>query len=104
MFRLPPNPCSAHSDPSSLPAQVAAVLRLILGLADVAVIRQWSGCEGYVADNLPVIGPAGTKPGLFHAFGFCGHRFQLGPGVGDAIAELIPTGRCSTPLEDFAII
>jgi sarcosine oxidase subunit beta len=82
---------------------VAAVLKLVPALVDVAVIRQWSGCEGYVADNLPVMGASGTTPGLFHAFGFCGHGFQLGPGVGDAMAELIATGRCATPLDDFAI-
>ncbi|WP_297773843.1 FAD-binding oxidoreductase [uncultured Roseovarius sp.] len=103
--RIPvaPDPGFARADPTCLPAQVAAVLRLVPALADAAVIRQWSGCEGYVADTLPVIGPSGTTPGLFHAFGFCGHGFQLGPGVGDAMAELIATGHCATPLEDFAI-
>ncbi len=98
-----PDPGFAQADPSSLPAQVAAVLKLVPALGDVAVIRQWSGCEGYVADNLPVMGASGTTPGLFHAFGFCGHGFQLGPGVGDAMAELIATDRCATPLADFSI-
>jgi len=97
------DPGFAHADPARLPEQVAAVLRMVPALRDVAVIRQWSGCEGYVADNLPVMGASGTTPGLFHAFGFCGHGFQLGPGVGDAMAELIATGRCDTPLEDFSI-
>lgn len=98
-----PDPGFADPDPACLPAQVAAVLKLVPALADVAVIRQWSGCEGYVADNLPVMGASHTTPGLFHAFGFSGHGFQLGPGVGDAMAELIVTGRCATPLEDFSI-
>jgi sarcosine oxidase subunit beta len=52
---------------------------------------------------LPVMGKSATTPGLFHAFGFCGHGFQLGPGVGDAMAELVMTGRCETPLDDFRI-
>lgn len=93
----------AKPDPMRLPAQLRAVIKLVPALADVAVIRQWSGCEGYVADGLPVIGPSATNPRLFHAFGFCGHGFQLGPGVGDAMAELIATGSCETPLEPFAI-
>lgn len=96
-------PGFAQPDPACLLAQVAAVLKLVPALAEVAVIRQWSGCEGYVADALPVMGPSGTTPGLFHAFGFCGHGFQLGPGVGDAMAELIASGQSETPLEDFAI-
>jgi sarcosine oxidase, subunit beta len=93
----------ARPDPLLLPAQLRAVLRLCPALADVAVIRQWSGAEGYVADMLPVLGPSGTTPGLFHAFGFCGHGFQLGPGVGDALAELVTTGACETPLEAMHI-
>ncbi|KQW60542.1 hypothetical protein ASD02_25470 [Ensifer sp. Root1252] len=44
-----------------------------------------------------------TTPGLFHAFGFSGHGFQLGPGVGDVMAELITTGWTETPLHDFRI-
>ena len=101
--RVESEPGFAQPDPARLPAQVAAVLKLVPALADVAIIRQWSGCEGYVADALPIMGPSGTTPGLFHAFGFCGHGFQLGPGVGAAMAELIATGQCETPLKEFAI-
>lgn len=96
-------PGHAVAQPGALPAQLRSVIRLLPALRDVAVIRQWSGCEGYIDDGLPVIGPSGRKPGLFHAFGFCGHGFQLGPGVGDALAELIATGRCDTPLDPFHI-
>jgi sarcosine oxidase subunit beta len=97
------DPGHAAAKPGTLAAQLRSVIRLLPALRDVAVIRQWSGCEGYVDDGLPVIGPSGTRPGLFHAFGFCGHGFQLGPGVGDALAELITTGRCDTPLDPFHI-
>jgi sarcosine oxidase subunit beta len=93
----------AHADPARLPAQVRAVVQLVPALRHVAIIRQWSGAEGYVRDGLPVMGASRTTPGLFHAFGFCGHGFQLGPGVGDAMAELVATGRCETPLQDFSI-
>lgn len=103
--RIPvdPEPGHARADPTRLPEQLRAVLRLVPALHDVAVIRQWSGCEGYVRDGLPVMGASATTPGLFHAFGFCGHGFQLGPGVGDAMAELIATGECETPLAPFSI-
>ncbi|TIO53281.1 MAG: FAD-binding oxidoreductase [Mesorhizobium sp.] len=97
------DPGHAKADPARLPAQLRAVARLLPAIAQVAVIRTWSGCEGYVRDMLPVMGGSTTTPGLFHAFGFCGHGFQLGPGVGDAVAELITTGRCKTPLDDFRV-
>lgn len=100
---VPPNPGHAKVDPGRLGPQLRALVRLLPALRDLSVIRQWSGCEGYVGDGLPVIGPSATTPGLFHAFGFCGHGFQLGPGVGDAMAELIITGACETPLAPFHI-
>lgn len=93
----------ANADPARLTGQIRALMRLLPALRDVSVIRTWSGCEGYVADDLPVMGASVTTPGLFHAFGFCGHGFQLGPGVGDVMAELIATGRSDTPLAPFAV-
>ena len=97
------DPGHARYDPGSARVQARALVRLVPALRDVTVIRTWSGCEGYVRDMLPVIGASATTPGLYHAFGFCGHGFQLGPGVGDAMAELITEGRCETPLGDFRI-
>ncbi|WP_457151872.1 NAD(P)/FAD-dependent oxidoreductase [Mesorhizobium sp. P5_C1] len=97
------DPGHANADPMRLPVQLRAVARLLPAIAHVAVIRTWSGCEGYVRDMLPVMGRSATTPGLFHAFGFCGHGFQLGPGVGDAMAELITTDHCETPLDDFRV-
>ena len=97
------DPGHAKADPMRLPVQLRAVARLLPTIAKVAVIRTWSGCEGYVRDMLPVMGRSATTPGLFHAFGFSGHGFQLGPGVGDAMAELIMTDRCETPLDDFRV-
>ncbi|CDX12193.1 Sarcosine oxidase, subunit beta [Mesorhizobium plurifarium] len=96
-------PGHARADPTRLQLQLRALARLLPAIAKVAVIRTWSGCEGYTSDMLPVMGQSATTPGLFHAFGFCGHGFQLGPGVGEAMAELITTGRCETPLHDFRI-
>lgn len=93
----------ATYDPAGLAPQLAKVVKLCPALAEVAIIRQWSGCEGYLSDMLPVMGPSGTTPGLFHAFGFCGHGFQLGPGVGDTMAELIATGASETPIGVMSI-
>lgn len=67
------------------------------------VIRTWSGIEGFLPDGIPVIGPSSTTPGLIHAFGFSGHGFQLGPVVGELLAELAIDGRSSISLDSFAI-
>ncbi|TPK85750.1 FAD-binding oxidoreductase [Mesorhizobium sp. B2-4-13] len=101
--RVDLDPGHAAADPIRLQMQLRAVARLLPAIAYISVIRTWSGCEGYIRDMLPVMGRSATTPGLFHAFGFSGHGFQLGPGVGDAMAELIATDRCQTPLDDFRV-
>ena len=42
-------------------------------------------------------------PGLIHAFGFTGAGFQIAPGVGEVLAELVRDGCTSTPIEAFSI-
>lgn len=66
-------------------------------------IRTWSGTEGYLPDRQPVLGKSHTTPGLIHGFGFAGAGFQIGPGVGEVLAELARDGRSTTPIDAFAI-
>jgi sarcosine oxidase subunit beta len=84
--------------------ELAASMRLATTLfADIAatqIIRCWSGIEGYMPDNLPVIG-RGRQPGLVHGFGFSAHGFQLGPAVGEALADLVMGRQPRIPLEAF---
>lgn len=91
----------AYTVPTSTMSQMAEIRRMIPALGRLNVIRTWSGIEGYMPDDRPIMGPSGRVSGLFYAFGFCGHGFQLGPGVGDVMAELIDTGATSTPIEPF---
>ncbi|AYN96782.1 FAD-binding oxidoreductase [Pseudomonas sp. LTJR-52] len=91
------------AEPQSLINQLRHLRRLAPALARVNIIRTWSGIEGYVADDIPIMGPSSRVEGLYYAFGFCGHGFQLGPGVGDVMAELIDTGSTSTPIQPFYI-
>ncbi len=66
-------------------------------------VRFWSGIEGFLPDGLPVIGPSRASPSVFHAFGFSAHGFQLGPIVGQLLAELIDSGASSLPLDAFRV-
>ncbi|MFW9269043.1 NAD(P)/FAD-dependent oxidoreductase [Pseudomonas sp. NR3] len=93
----------AHVEPRSLLNQLDQMRRLVPGIGNLNIIRVWSGIEGYLPDNLPVMGASGNVDGLYYAFGFSGHGFQLGPGVGDVMAELISTGTTSTSIEPFSI-
>jgi sarcosine oxidase subunit beta len=79
----------------------AAAGTLFPVLRHAQIVRVWSGIEGFTEDRLPVIGH-GSEEGVFHAFGFSGHGFQLGPAVGALIADVLTTGSASISIEPFA--
>jgi len=66
-------------------------------------VRAWAGIEAYMADGIPVVGPSATSEGVYHQFGFSTHGFQLGPGTGAVVAELVATGATNVPIGDLSI-
>ena len=96
--RLRAYPVAASSLDSS-----RQTIALVPRLRHAQIIRTWTGIEGIMPDSIPVIGPSRTTPGLFHAFGFSGHGFQLGPVMGAVLSELILDGTTPTPIAAFGI-
>ncbi len=88
-------------------AAVLEILRnateLYPALTGAQAIRTWSGTEGYLPDDEPVIGPSRTQPGLLHGFGFAGAGFQIGPAAGEALAQCILDGSPAHSLAAFSI-
>lgn len=82
-------------------AQIA--IDFIPGLAHVPIIRSWTGVDGDTSDGVCVLGASETHPGLFHAFGFNGHGFLLGPAVGAVLTELILDGETRTDIGGLGI-
>ncbi|MBK1624716.1 FAD-dependent oxidoreductase [Afifella marina DSM 2698] len=72
-------------------------------MKSATIVRSWAGIEGRMPDDIPVIGPSSTHENAFHAFGFSAHGFQLGPAVGELMAELIATGHTNAPIAPFSI-
>ncbi|MFV2092203.1 MAG: NAD(P)/FAD-dependent oxidoreductase [Hyphomicrobiales bacterium] len=93
----------ARVDLPGLAILAASARALFPIMAQTRIVRCWAGIEGRMADGIPVIGPSATQPGLYHAFGFSSHGFQLGPVTGQILAELIADGRSSLPIEPFSI-
>ena len=89
--------------PEAILGQMEQLRRVMPGFARVNMIRSWSGIEGYLPDDVPIMASSATTPGLFYAFGFCGAGFQIGPGVGDVMAELIARGTTTTPIAPYGI-
>lgn len=71
-------------------------------LRQATIVRTWAGLEALMPDVIPVIGPSRVASGLWHAFGFSGHGFQLGPIVGSVIADLIVDGVSPLPIAAFS--
>ncbi len=67
----------------------ANLRRLFPELRDAPVVESWAGLIDVTPDAVPVIGPAGTPPGLFLATGFSGHGFGIGPAAGKLAAEML---------------
>ena len=93
----------AYVNPENTLKQMPQLRRLLPGIGNLNLIRVWSGIESYLPDDMPIMGPSEKVAGLFYAFGFCGAGFQIGPAVGDVMAELIDTGSTVTPIEPFHI-
>ncbi|WP_277188249.1 FAD-binding oxidoreductase [Caballeronia sp. BR00000012568055] len=89
--------------PENTVAQVAQFCRMVPALGALNLIRVWSGVESYLPDSEPIISPSSKVDGLFYAFGFSGSGFQIGPGVGETLAELLDTGSTPIPLDSFSI-
>ncbi|MFA6310532.1 MAG: FAD-dependent oxidoreductase [Sterolibacterium sp.] len=98
-----PDLCRAYVLPRNTLGQFKQIRRLAPAVGRLNIIRVWSGIEGYLPDSQPVMCPSRRTSGLYYAFGFSGGGFQLGPGVGDVMAELIDTGHTTTPIDMFDI-
>lgn len=86
-----------------LKTSARTVTALFPQLKSVQVVRSWAGIEGFMPDNIPVIGPSLQAEGVYHAFGFSAHGFQLSPVIGRILSELILDGKTDLPIEPFSI-
>ncbi|ATX81616.1 sarcosine oxidase subunit beta [Mariprofundus ferrinatatus] len=90
-------------DFATLKTSAQTVTRFFPHMAQVRIVRTWAGIEGFMADGIPVIGKSAKAAGIFHAFGFSAHGFQLSPVVGRIMSELILDGKTDLPIEPFDI-
>ena len=79
------------------------VIDLFPHLRHLGINRAWAGVEAFTDDSLPVISPSRTASNLYYSFGYCGSGFQLGPGCGWLVSQMMIDGNTSLPLDAFAI-
>lgn len=90
-------------DWSKLAISARTVWELFPVMRAATIVRAWAGIEARMPDDIPVVGPSSTSDGVYHQFGFSAHGFQLGPGTGAMMAELVATGRTNVPIDGLGI-
>ncbi len=63
--------------------------RLVPRLADVRILRSWSGFYDDSPDGLPILGEDPKLAGFFQANGFGGHGFMLAPSSTRQVARMV---------------
>ena len=90
-------------DWEKLAISARTVWELFPAMREATIVRAWAGIEAYMPDGIPVVGKSSTSEGVFHQFGFSTHGFQLGPGTGAMMAELVATGSTNVPIDGLEI-
>ena len=67
-------------------------------LANLNILRYWTGYYDTTPDHHPIIGPVDDYENLYLAIGFSGHGFMMAPAVGEALTQYIVYGK---PLNDI---
>lgn len=70
-------------------------------LADVQILRTYSGFRPYCPDHLPVIGPDARLPGMWHAAGHEGAGIGLSVGTAQLIVQALRGEPTDLPLDAF---
>ncbi|MGJ4944808.1 NAD(P)/FAD-dependent oxidoreductase [Bradyrhizobium sp. HKCCYLS1011] len=86
-----------------LSESAGTVSELFAVMRNATIVRAWAGIEARMRDDIPVFGPSAIHDGLYHQFGFSAHGFQLGPGAGAVMAELIVNGGTQTRIGGLSI-
>jgi sarcosine oxidase subunit beta len=101
--RASPDILRSRPLPETMQSGARIAIAFVPDLAHVPIIRSWTGVDGDTSDGVCVVGGSETHPGLFHAFGFNGHGFLLGPAVGAVLTELILDGKSPTDIGGLGI-
>jgi sarcosine oxidase subunit beta len=79
------------------------LIRYAPALAQVNMLRHWTGFYDVTPDARPILGEDHHVRGFVHCHGFSGHGFMLAPMVSHLLAEYISHGKHSSVLERLSL-
>jgi len=98
--RPEPRPLRYSTRWDSMAGNVAVAVRVVPLLADVRIVRTWSGVMAFTNDLAPIVGESQRLPGYHTLMATTG--FTLSPLMGRLLAETMATGKKLIPPE-FAV-
>jgi sarcosine oxidase subunit beta len=93
---------SRQSSFAALRSYSYKITRLLPFLRDLRILRTWAGICDISADFSPIMGETGV-PGFLVTTGWGTWGFKAIPAAGEAMAELIATGRMPSLIEPFKL-
>lgn len=75
--------------PDNVPSGVKGLTELFPSLANIKIVRSWSGWHDRTPDDMCCIEAIDEIPGLYAACGFSGHGFGISAPVGKVLSELV---------------
>lgn len=87
-------------DQTRLLQNLAFAASIVPSLADLHIVRSWSGYEGVATDGMPVVGRLPHTPSAYVSAITRG-GYTHGPGTALLLAELILDGRTRLPIAHF---
>ena len=96
-------PALVDAEGKFLEGAATHLLELFPMLANVKVLRQWSGLCDMTPDYSPIMGDTPDVKGFYMTVGWGTYGFKAGPASGHLMAECIATGRIPDKLAPFHI-
>lgn len=91
-----------ETSPAARDSIGAALVTMLPAMLDAQVVHQTACLRPVAADGLLVLGPVAGWSGLYLATGGARKGILYGPAMGQAVADLIVSGRAKTALDAFA--
>jgi sarcosine oxidase subunit beta len=78
--------------PATMQRTAHLMFELMPALAELRILRSWSGTIGPTSDGVPVLEACASPQGFVVATGFGGNGFVTAPAVGKVVADLVTRG------------
>lgn len=79
------------------------LVRFMPRLANLRILRQWSGPYDLTPDNKPIVGPVAGAENFVQVHGFAGHGFMMAPVVARIVAEWLAEGKDHPIFEHYRL-